>query len=324
MTAPLSIPLLAFFLLVFAAAFFLVRALAGQIFGDARLSRRAVLQLGEEEPASKGPQLLRRPHLERLTPLEKRIEGRRELRQLRRLAEQAGLKVPAYRLLAEAAMYVLLAAVFLAFYFPRWWAFVLLLPVVAAVPVLRLLWLRQRRIRQIESQLADAIDMVKRSLRAGNPLVSTFRTVAENLDGPLAAEFGLTAADLSYGSDPRSALLAMLERVPSMPLMGFITAILVQRETGGNLAETLDHISAVIRERFRFDRKLLTLSAEGRLSAWILTLIPFVLAAVLHLRAPDYLQSLIDNPQGPSLIAGAVGLMVFGVLWMRSIVRISI
>lgn len=313
-----------FFVLVFLAAFLLIRAVIAQAFGSSRRSRRAVLSLGEEESTVEMPQLLRRPHLERLTPLEKRIEARRELRLLKRLAEQAGLKIPAYQVLGEATIYVAIAATVLAFIFPRWWAFVVVLPCVAAVPVIRLVWLRNRRVRQIESQLADAIDMVKRSLRAGNPLVATFRTVAENLDGPLAAEFGLTAADLSYGSDPRNALLAMLERVPSMPLMGFITAILVQRETGGNLAETLDHIAAVIRERFRFDRKLLTLSAEGRLSAWILTLIPFVLAGVLHIRAPDYLQSLIDNAQGPSLIAGAGGLMVMGVLWMRRIVRISV
>jgi len=320
----MNVLLIVFFLLVFIAAFLLMRALVGQAFGSARLARRAVLRLGEEEPSIEMPQLLRRPHLERLTPLEKRIEARRELRLLKRLAEQAGLKIPAYQVLGEAAVYVVITAVILALYFPRWWAFGLALPAVAAVPLLRLLWLRHRRIRQIESQLADAIDMVKRSLRAGNPLVATFRGVAENLDGPLASEFGLTAADLSYGSDPRNALLAMLERVPSMPLMGFITAILVQRETGGNLAETLDHISAVIRERFRFDRKLLTLSAEGRLSAWILTLIPFVLAAVLHVRAPDYLKSLLDNPQGPSLIAGAGTLMVVGVIWMRRIVRIDV
>jgi tight adherence protein B len=320
----MNVLLVVFFLLIFTAVFLLTRAVVGQAFGTARLSRRAVLSLGDDDPTGESPQLLRRPHLERLTPLERRIEARRELRHLKRLAEQAGLKIPAYQVLGEAMIYIAIASTVLAFYFPRWWAFVIVLPAVAAAPILRLLWLRNRRIRQIESHLADAIDMVKRSLRAGNPLVATFRAVADNLEGPLAAEFGLTAADLSYGSDPRTALLAMLERVPSVPLMGFITAILVQRETGGNLAETLDHISAVIRERFRFDRKLLTLSAEGRLSAWILTLIPFVLAVVLHLRAPDYLQSLIDNPQGPSLITGAGVLMVIGVVWMRRIIRISI
>jgi hypothetical protein len=121
------------------------------------------------------------------------------------------------------------------------------------------------------------------------------------MNDPIAREFGITAADLSYGNDPRSALLAMLERVPSVSLHGFVTAILVQRETGGNLAETLDHISEVIRQRFRFERKLRTLSAEGRLSAWILIAVPFALAAVLHFTSPNYLGRLLDDPRGPTL-----------------------
>lgn len=313
-----------FFLLVFIASFLLLRALAVQAFGPVREARRAMRHLGEPGRLTVEPQLLRRPHLERLSPLEKRIEARRELRGIRRLAEQAGLKMPAYRVLVASTVCMLVAAVLVALYLPRWWMFLLALPIAASLPVIRLLWLRKRRIGRIEEQLADAVDMVKRSLRAGNPLVATFRMVAENMDGPVAVEFSLTAADLSYGSDPRAALLAMLERVPSVLLMGFITAILVQRETGGNLAETLDHIAAGIRERFRFDRKLRTLSAEGRLSAWILTLVPFVLAAALQFRAPEYLNRLVAHPQGPTMIAGAGLLMLVGVIWMRRIIRIEI
>ena len=144
------------------------------------------------------------------------------------------------------------------------------------------------------------------------------------MNDPIAREFGITAADLSYGSDPRSALLAMLERVPSVSLRGFVTAILVQRETGGNLAETLDHISDVIRQRFRFERKLRTRSAEGRLSAWILIAVPFVLATILHFTSPNYLGRLLDDPRGPTLLSGGAILMAIGVVWIRRISRIVI
>jgi tight adherence protein B len=246
------------------------------------------------------------------------------LRWLRRLIEQAGLKVPSYQILFTATVSAGVSALLLALYWPRWWAFLVVVPIAMLIPFARLAWLRRKRIETIEAQLADAIDMVKRSLRAGNPLVATFRMVAENMKGDLAGEFALTAADLSYGSDPRAALTALLDRVPSLSLKGFITAILVQRETGGNLAETLDHISAVIRDRFRFERKLRTLTAEGRLSAWILTSIPFVLAAILQFRAPDYLRELIDHPQGTALISGGGVLMFIGVVWMRQIIRIVI
>jgi tight adherence protein B len=144
------------------------------------------------------------------------------------------------------------------------------------------------------------------------------------MDEPIASEFSIAAADLSYGSDPRTALLAMLDRVPSVSLRGFVTAILVQRETGGNLAETLEHLSSVIRERFRFERKLRTLTAEGRLSAWILIAVPFVLGAILFVSAPKYLNGLLESPQGPMLIGGCIALMLVGVIWMRRIARVEI
>jgi tight adherence protein B len=313
-----------FFVLVFIAVFLLLRALGEEVFSRGRATRRAVERIGSSRVEPAEPKLLRRPHLERLTPLERKIESRSELRWLRRLIEQAGLKVPSYQILFTATVGAGVSALLLALYWPRWWAFLVVVPMAMLIPFARLVWLRRKRMETIEAELADAIDMVKRSLRAGNPLVATFRMVADNMKGDLAGEFALTAADLSYGSDPRAALTALLDRVPSPSLKGFITAILVQRETGGNLAETLDHISAVIRDRFRFERKLRTLTAEGRLSAWILTSIPFVLAAILQFRAPDYLRELIDHPQGTALISGGGVLMFIGVVWMRQIIRIVI
>jgi tight adherence protein B len=315
-----------FFLMVFMAVFLLIRATAGGMFGASREARldleRTLRKSRESEDA--GPELLRRPHLERLTPFEKRLEARVELRPIRRLVEQAGVKIPAYRVILQAALLALMAVAIVAATVPRWWVFLLALSIAAALPVLRLFWLRSRRISKIESQLADAIDMVKRSLRAGNPFVATFRMVAENMDEPIAEEFALTAADLSYGNDPRRALLAMLERVPSVALNGFVMAILVQRETGGNLAETLDLISGVIRQRFRFERRLRTLTAEGRMSAWILIAVPFVLGGILHTTSPDYLASLIKDPRGPTMLAGGGVLMLIGVLWIRRIARVVI
>lgn len=315
-----------FFLMVFVAVFLLLRALAGGMFGASREARQELERSLREarDAEEEGPQLLRRPHLERLTPFEKRLEARRELRPVRRLVEQAGVKMPAYRVLVQAAGLAMVATALVAATLPRWWVFLIALSAAATLPFLRLVWLRSRRVAHIESQLADAVDMVKRSLRAGNPFVATFRMVAENMDDPIAEEFALTAADLSYGNDPRSALLAMLERVPSVPLNGFITAILVQRETGGNLAETLEHIAGVIRQRFRFERRLRTLTAEGRLSAWILIAVPFVLGGILHTTSPGYLASLLEDPRGPTLLGGGAILMTIGVIWMRRIARVVI
>lgn len=314
-----------FFLLVFAAAYFLLRALAGGFFSDLRRTRREIEQLASGELRDEHePELLRRPHLERLSPFEKRLEARAELRPIRRLLEQSGIKMPAYQIVLQSALLAMLAAALLAAFAPQWWAFLLALPAAATLPLFYLLWRRRKRVVAIESQLPDAIDMVKRSLRAGTPFVGTFRLVGESMEDPLAEEFALAAADLSYGSDPRNALLGLLDRVPSLPLKGFVTAILVQRETGGNLAETLDHLAEVIRQRFRFERRLRTLTAEGRMSAWILIAVPFVLGGILYLTSPGYLSRLLDDPRGPLLLGGGGVLMVVGIIWMRRIARVVI
>ncbi len=320
-----ALPIL-FFVAVLIATFFLLRVVGDSAFGETRRQRREFEKEFGSDLASgrREPILLRRPHLASLSPFERRIESRSELRRLVRLIEGAGLAVPAYRVLLEMIVCGAIGA-FAAFsFFPRWWLVIAAGLLAATLPLTRLWWLRHRRIARIESSLADAIDTVKRSLRAGNPFVSTFKLVSESMEGPISTEFAIAAADLSYGSDPRSALMAMLDRVPSIPLRGFVTAILVQRETGGNLAETLDHLSNVIRERFRFERKLRTLTAEGRLSAWILISVPFVLGVALHIRSPKYLAALTESDQGPMLLGGCAALMLVGVLWMQRIARVKV
>jgi tight adherence protein B len=315
-----------FFLLVFISVFLLFRAATSQLIFSRRNARAIdqVVSVERDSDISSRLSFLRRPQLQKLSGIERAIEERSELRRLRRLIDQAGLEMPVYRPLLYSAVFAAIGFGVMLLLPLGWWVAVAVALAVASLPILVLLWLRARRIARIEMQLADAVDMVKRSLRAGNPLVSTFRLVSDSMSAPIAREFGIAAADLSYGSDPRSALLEMLDRVPSLPLRGFVTAILVQRETGGNLAEALDHISKLMRQRFRFERKLRTLSAEGRLSAWILIAIPFVLAAVLYITSPNYLGQLIEDPRGPTLIAGGAILMAIGAVWIRRISRVVI
>jgi tight adherence protein B len=122
----------------------------------------------------------------------------------------------------------------------------------------------------------------------------------------------------------RRAMLGLLQRMPSLTVMALVTSVLVQKETGGNLAEILEQIAKVIRGRFRFYRKVRTLSAEGRLSAWILALMPLVLFAVISFTSPDYLPTLLEDPTGKKLIAVGFGLGVAGIYWIRRIVRLDV
>ena len=191
------------------------------------------------------------------------------------------------------------------------------------VPFIYIYRERRTRLEKFEEQLPEAIDVMKRALRAGHPFSACLKLVAEDMDPPIAKEFEITFADVNYGNDLRRALLGLLLRVPSANLMAIVTAVLIQKETGGNLADVFDRISQVIRGRFRFGRRVRTLSAEGRLSAWILALVPIVLSAVLWIVSPEYLPPLLASPVGQKLIVFACAMMVIGVFWMRRVIRID-
>ena len=163
-----------------------------------------------------------------------------------------------------------------------------------------------------------------RALRAGHPFNETLQMVSKEMDEPIASELGMTFDEINYGVDVRQAFQNLLARVPSMSLMALVTSVLVQRETGGNLAEILDKISKVIRGRFRFQRRVRTLSAEGRLSAWVLALVPFGLFGMIAVTNPGYLTVLITEPVGRKLIVTALVLMVIGSVWIRKLLRIEV
>ena len=159
------------------------------------------------------------------------------------------------------------------------------------------------RLAKFEEQLPDAVDIMKRALRAGHPFNSCLKLVADDMQPPIAREFELTFADLNYGNDLRRRCLACCSGTEFEP-DGRRDGVLIQKETGGNLAEIFDRISQVIRSRFRFTR-VRTLSAEGRLSAWILALVPIALFGAIWLIAPDYLPPMLHDPLGQKLIVGA-------------------
>jgi tight adherence protein B len=197
--------------------------------------------------------------------------------------------------------------------------------VAVSLPVLKIRRARAQRLAKFEEQLPDAIDVMKRALKAGHPFNGTLKLVADDMDDPVAQEFGLTFNEISYGNnDVRRALLGLLSRVPSVTVMALVTSIMVQKETGGNLAEVLEQISKVIRGRFRFHRKVRTLTAEGRMSAWVLATVPLVLFATISITTPDYLPILVEDPRGHNLIIYGAVSGLLGIAWIRRIIRIEV
>ena len=323
----MSITLLLVVVMVFASVFLLVQGLVVPVFGESgrtrKMLRRRLTQIENESGEGSFVSLLRKDYLDNLTPFQRQLEQLPGMARLRQMLEQAGLATPAWQVLMQSVL-VGAAAGLLALLFLNSWILMLAAALAAgSLPIMRVLVRRRERMAQFEQSLPDAIDLIKRAMRAGQPFPMALKLVGDDMEGPIAREFQITAADMAYGNDPRRAMLGMLSRVPSVALMGFITAVLLQRETGGNLAEILEQISAVIRGRYRFQRRVRTLSAEGRMSAWVLTLIPVALTVGLMLTTPEYLPVLFKDPLGQKLLLTGSVLMTLGILWMRKIIRIE-
>ena len=183
---------------------------------------------------------------------------------------------------------------------------------------------RARRVVQLERQLPDAADLIARALRAGHSFPAALGMVGEELPEPLGGEFALVFDEINYGVSMNDALLNMVSRVPVEDLRYFVIAVLIQREAGGNLAEILGSISGIIRDRLKLLGKVRVLSAEGRLSAWVLGVLPFAILGLLTVLNPGYISVFWKDPAGVQLAGVAVTMMLFGILWMRKVVRIHI
>jgi tight adherence protein B len=324
----MSTGLLIFLALVGGAVFLLMQGLVVPAFGDQARARKVLkrrlarieAELGEQQASS----LMREKYLRELSPLQRELEELPMMAGLTRLIEQAGGTMLAHQLVIVAMLLGIGATVVGAVLLRSALAGLLVGLAVGAVPFLKLRFDRDRRAAKLEEQLPDAIDVIRRALRAGHPFNSTLKLVADDLEQPIAKEFELTFADINFGSDMRRALLGLLDRVPSVTMMSFVTAVLLQRETGGNLAEILEQIARVVRGRFRFFRKVRTLSAEGRMSAWVLALVPLILFGVISVTQPTYLPVLVHDALGRKLIMTAVGLTFVGVLWIRKLLRIEV
>lgn len=246
------------------------------------------------------------------------------LHQLDRLLLQAGSRMTVAHLLAVCLLSGL--GLFLAGLVLRLPATPLFFAAVAgaALPLLRLPWLRARRLHQIGMQLPDALDLISRALRAGHGFSAALAMVGNEAREPIASEFRTTFDEINFGLSTQNALGNLATRVPCADLRYFVVAVTIQLETGGNLAQLLTMLANLIRERFKLFGKIRVLAAEGKLSAYILTALPFLLALAIHWVNPGYLDVLLSDPLGIRLVVGALGLMVLGGLVMWRIIDIRV
>jgi tight adherence protein B len=194
----------------------------------------------------------------------------------------------------------------------------------AALPYLYVSRLRNKRMAKAESQLPDAMDFLSRSMRAGHAFTISIGMVGEDLPDPLGQEFRTLFNEQNLGASLNGAFENLTRRLPLLDVRFFSSAVLLQRQTGGNLSEILGRLSEVIRERFKLRGHVKAVSAHGRMTAGILTALPVVTAIALLLVAPGYLEGMFKDPDGKKLIAGAVFAQVIGNLIIRKIIKIKV
>jgi tight adherence protein B len=201
----------------------------------------------------------------------------------------------------------------------------ILLPMGGAIPIMFVLWKRSHRSKKISEQLPDALDMMGRSLRAGHALSSSFKMVASELPPPISLEFARAFEEQNLGLPFEKAIAQMVKRSPTnRDLKIFAVSVIVQKETGGNLVEIIEKIADTIRQRYRFFGKLDTLTAEGRMSSYILGALPILTGLFIGFTNPPYVMLLFTTTMGNKIFAAAVIMWVLGFAWMRRMSKVTI
>lgn len=319
---------LLFLSLAFVAAVLLVIGLAmawSSRWGpDARRTAerlRAISAAGEE---ASPPPLLRKRLLSKLPALDRVLLAIPRIHSLDRFVVQSGMSLTVASFLGIAALCALGAGTV---------ALVLGVPIAMALAVAAagaILWAlyveyrRLARLRAIDRQLPDALELMARAMQAGHALSSAMRFAGTEAPQPIAAEFQMTFDEINFGMPLDRALENLASRVDSRDLRFFVEAVLIQRDTGGNLAELLVSIAALVRERQKLVATVRVLSSEGRISAWILAIMPFVIAGAITVINPIYSSLLWSDPAGLRIVMFMLLLMAIGIFWMWRLVRFRI
>ncbi|SFV10366.1 type II secretion system F family protein [Pseudoduganella namucuonensis] len=316
----------AFAVLLFAAVILLTEGLwlwwSGSHGGGARRIARRLRLMAAQGDGAERVTILKQRRYSDMPRLDRWLRGVPQLAALERLLLQAGrgwsvaqfLAAQGALLLAALAGPPLLAAP----------APLLLAALGGALlaPAMLLLRARAARLHKIEQQLPEVADFLSRALRAGHSFANVLQMVGSEMPEPISGEFRMAYEEINYGVPMNEALHNLAARVPLTDLRYLVIAVLIQRESGGNLAELLGSISAIVRARLKLMAQVRVMSAEGRLSAWILGLLPPVLLLVMALVHPRYVSVLWTDQAGQQLLWYGAGAMLCGAVWMRKLIRI--
>ena len=307
--------------LVLESIFYAVRTIQNP---DRNKIRNRLRALSFEENARDVPHILREKVLSEV-PVFNRILSRLPVtKRLNRLLEQADIQHPLGFFLLLTP--VLASAGYLGSSFVTGNAGISSIfgALLGAIPFYYVCSKKKRRMKKLERQLPDALELIGRALRAGHAFSSGMSLAADEFEDPLGSEFGKALDEINFGVSVPDALKNLADRVDSPDLKYFVVSVIIQREAGGNLAEIMDKIGHIIRERFKLRGKIRVLSAEGRITAVILTAIPFLVIIALHFINPNYIHTLLTEPAGRIISAVAGFMMLTGILVMKRLIRIKV
>jgi tight adherence protein B len=241
-----------------------------------------------------------------------------------KLIEQSGVETTPSAVMMLCLLVAIVMAVVGLVVFHRL-AFALIAAVVGGVvPIFWLKHKRNARMKKFEEQFPDALDLLSRALRAGHAFQTAMGMVADELPAPVGVEFKKAFEQQNFGLPLREVLDLLGERVPILDVKFFATAVTIQRETGGNLAEILDNLAHVVRERFKILRQVRVHTAHGRFTGYVLLALPAALAVALMFINPEHMKLLFEEKMGQTMIMGAIVMQSVGYIWIRQIIKIEV
>jgi tight adherence protein B len=316
------------YLLIFLAVMLLVGAvyfnLQSRGAGAGRVARRLRAMNTASDDAQKTVSITKDRLLSSHAGLQGMLEWLPGVAALDRLLLQSGKDWNVGKLLGYSVLAWLLGLLLGGLSPLPWYLRLLLSLACGALPLLLVIRAKASRQARIELQLPDALDMMSRAMRAGHAFPTALKMVGDEMTGPLADEFRAVFDEVNFGVAMADALSGLAARVPSTDLRYFVIAVLIQRETGGNLTELLGSISAIIRDRLKLMGQVRVLSAEGRMSAWVLGSLPFAAALMMQVTNPEFLSVLYLDSGGRKMVSMAFGMLLIGIVVIRKIVRIRV
>jgi tight adherence protein B len=306
-------------------------ALRGIDFFEKRRVRNRLKALARPQESEGSVNILKKNVMSEIPWLNRFLRKLTLMEKMTRLVEQAGVQhAPGLYFLSSltlAFVGFLAGSQIHSAYFPFLPGFIVIFPaggLLALLPFIYLRRKRRKRFLKFEAQLPEALDFMARSLKAGHAFSSGLKMISQEMGDPVGLEFGKTLNQINFGVSVPEALINLSNQLPIEDLRFFVIAVLLQRETGGNLAEILENLSFLIRERFKLNGRVRVLAAQGKISAYVLVAVPFVLAFAINLMNPEFFVPLLENPLSKYIIGFSLGWMVLGFLVMKKMIAIRV